>query len=68
MNQFTEKILKHLGDRERKMFSAEAIKKLCAAYDELENLVTRCDGEEGVRADGSNIDTTVAHIILDIKI
>lgn len=30
----------------------------------LDALVTRCDGEEGVRADGSNIDTTAAHAVL----
>ena len=30
----------------------------------LENLVLRCDGEEGVRADGSNIDTRQAHVVL----
>ena len=31
----------------------------------LNNLVVRCDGEEGVRADGSNIDTSAAHALLD---
>lgn len=28
---------------------------------ELERLVARCDGDEGVRADGSNVDTSTAH-------
>ena len=31
----------------------------------LEELVLRCDGEEGVRADGSNIQTMRAHAILE---
>ena len=31
----------------------------------LQDLVTRCDGKEGVRADGSNIDTLRAHTLLD---
>lgn len=31
----------------------------------LRKLVERCDGEEGVRADGSNIDTRAAHALLD---
>ena len=30
----------------------------------LEDLVRRCDGESGVRADGSNIDTLKAHAAL----
>jgi len=32
---------------------------------ELSALVLRCDGEEGVREDGSNIDTSAAHALLD---
>lgn len=32
--------------------------------DALDRLVTRCDGAEGVRADGSNIDTLEAHAAL----
>lgn len=39
--------------------------RVCAEHDALENLVERCDGAEGVRADGSNIDTLAAHIALD---
>lgn len=31
---------------------------------ELQALVARCDGAEGVRADGSNIDTCGAHALL----
>lgn len=30
----------------------------------LEDLVERCDGSAGVRADGSNIDTCRAHAVL----
>ena len=30
----------------------------------LEELVARCDGEEGVRADGTNIHTMRAHAII----
>lgn len=30
----------------------------------LQDLVARCDGDEGVRADGSNIDTLAAHAAL----
>lgn len=33
-------------------------------FDALKDLVNRCDTEEGVRADGSNIDTLKAHIVL----
>ncbi len=32
----------------------------------LTELVERCDGEEGVRADGSNIDTRRAHYLLEL--
>lgn len=32
--------------------------------DTLEELVTRCDGEEGVRSDGSNIQTMRASALL----
>ena len=32
--------------------------------DALRELVARCDGEEGVRADGSNIQTMRAHAVL----
>lgn len=35
-----------------------------AIREALEDLVTRCDGAEGVRADGSNIDTRGAHVAL----
>lgn len=35
-----------------------------ALVEALEDLVKRCDGEEGVRADGSNIDTAWAHSVL----
>jgi hypothetical protein len=31
----------------------------------LADLVTRCDGPEGVRADGSNLQTMAAHAVLD---
>jgi hypothetical protein len=31
----------------------------------LKRLVERCDGDEGVRADGSNIDTREAHAVID---
>ena len=31
----------------------------------LDDLVTRCDGAEGVRADGSNIDTLNARMMLE---
>lgn len=30
----------------------------------LEELVARCDGEQGVRADGSNIDTLRQHVAI----
>ena len=33
----------------------------------ISNLVQRCDGPEGVRADGSNIQTIEAHYFLDGK-
>lgn len=31
---------------------------------ELESLVTRCDGEDGMRADLSKIDTSHAHAVI----
>jgi hypothetical protein len=31
----------------------------------LKELVARCDGDEGIRADGSNIQTARAHAILE---
>ena len=34
-------------------------------FEALKELVLRCDGAEGVRADGSNIDTLVAHAVLE---
>lgn len=34
------------------------------ALSALQELVTRCDGDEGVRADGSNIETIRAHVVL----
>lgn len=37
---------------------------LRSLQDALEELVERCDGESGVRADGSNIDTSAAHAVL----
>lgn len=33
-------------------------------FEALQDLVARCDGEEGVRPDGSNIDTLRAHMAL----
>lgn len=33
-------------------------------YKALDDLVTRCDGAEGIRSDGSNIDTIGAHAAL----
>lgn len=36
-----------------------------AEHTALVDLVRRCDGSEGVRADGSNIDTLRAHAALD---
>lgn len=47
---------------------ARAIQKAVNSHDDLvtalRNLVLRCDGEDGVRADGSNIDTCAAHAAL----
>lgn len=34
-------------------------------YEALRELVSRCDGDAGVRADGSNIETMQAHAALD---
>jgi hypothetical protein len=39
--------------------------QLLAQEAALAELVNRCDGEAGVRADGSNIDTRWAHVVLD---
>lgn len=40
------------------------IEALPLVIDALIELVKRCDGSEGVRADGSNIDTLAAHMAL----
>ena len=49
-------------------YMAECDARLMAAAPELLaallNLVARCDGEEGVRANGSNIDTLAAHFAI----
>ena len=62
--------------RPRWMATVAALEAHCAAHieadaariqvlrDALREMVTRCDGAEGVRADGSNIDTTAAHAAL----
>jgi len=42
--------------------AANAYPRLVAA---LRELTLRCDGEEGIRADGSNIQTIAAHAILE---
>lgn len=32
----------------------------------LKDLVERCDGEEGIQADGSNMDTLSAHMVIQL--
>lgn len=49
------------GDWVRADDVAARIAELEAA---LRELVQRCDGEQGVRKDGSNIDTLAAHVAL----
>ena len=44
------------------MTSSDKLNDLIAAFGDL---VNRCDGDDGVRADGSNIDTAWAHSVLD---
>jgi hypothetical protein len=50
------------------LVNGELIVRCVNAHDELvatlAELVERCDGEEGVRADGSNIQTMRAHAVL----
>lgn len=48
-------------DEEYAAAHADPTAELIAA---LQDLVTRCDGDEGVRADGSNIQTIRAHAVL----
>jgi hypothetical protein len=38
--------------------------RLESALDALEELTLRCDGDEGVRPDGSNMETARAHAVL----
>lgn len=51
---------RHLEGEAQKAWETEAAKLRNALVD----LVLRCDGDEGVRADGSNIDTLSAHAAL----
>lgn len=41
-----------------------AAPEIAALVDAVSLLVLRCDGDEGVRADGSNIDTLAVHAAL----
>lgn len=43
----------------------DPLKALAVAHEALTDLVTRCDGKEGVRPDGSNIDTLRAHMAIE---
>lgn len=45
-------------------WAAKRIKAYPKLVKVLKDLTLRCDGEEGVRADGSNIPTIAAHAIL----
>lgn len=64
-------IINALGGRVADVYTVrggEFIVTACNAHDELvaalAELVERCDGNEGVRGDGSNIQTMRAHAIL----
>jgi hypothetical protein len=47
-------------DKQLALLAREKLKAQAA----LRQLVERCDGDEGVRADGSNLDTLAAHAVL----
>jgi len=47
-----------------KRVDTERLAERDSLRDALRALVERCDGPEGVRADGSNIDTLAAHVAL----
>ena len=53
-----------LYDLEITCANRRSIKIVAEMFQELQSLVERCDGPEGVRADGSNIDTSRAHAAL----
>ena len=54
----------YAGDTEQSRANAQAIAKVHELVHALRELVDRCDGPEGVRGDGSNIDTRGAHAAL----
>lgn len=46
-------------------YAIHAVNEYPRLVDALRDLMLRCDGAEGVRADGSNIQTMQAHALLD---
>jgi hypothetical protein len=56
-----EDMLEQGEDTQQELAMATLLPEVLEA---LEDLVERCDGSAGVRADGSNIDTRRAHAVL----
>jgi len=57
-----------IGGGELHRANAQFIARAVNAHEDLlaalKDLVTRCDGDEGVRGDGSNVDTSWAHAVI----
>lgn len=67
VNRFSAAISPHLnqgGTMEEARANARLIKAAPRLLEALKALVARCDGDEGVQADGSNMDTLAAHAVI----
>lgn len=64
--QYGDEVGPYLGGVDDDLFILlrNAAPEIAAVIEAAGRLVVRCDGDEGVRADGSNIDTLAVHAAL----